>query len=137
MGASRDLIRRVNELPSEELMELSEILDFLSEKAKKPRSQEELLVNADLVAVMGDALRRDLEPISIRAKTMLKHLQAGQLNNRKLSHLAMAIVELSKKCDKTIKGLEGLATEGRVGARRCRCDITDLWNGKGCQCGGI
>ena len=137
MSTSQDIIRRIKKLPDAELDELSEIVDFMVEKSRKPHNQEELLINADLIAVMVDALKSDLDPISVRAKTIIKHIKAGHFNNRKISHLAMAILEFSDKCDSTLKGMSGLATQDRLGARRCSCDITDLWNGKGCRCGGF
>lgn len=139
MSTSEDISRKLKRLEESDLTDLSEIVDFMIEKSRKgnKESQQGLLVSADLVAVMADGLKHDLEPISVRAKTIMKHMSAGHFNNRKISHLAMAIVELTGKCDLAIKAMQGMATHERVGARRCRCDITDLWNGKGCTCGGV
>jgi hypothetical protein len=137
MATSEDISRRLKKLRGSELEQLSEIVDFMVEKSRKAGPQKELKVNVDLVAVIIDSLKEDLEPISIRAKTIIKHMNAGHFNNRKISHLANTIVELADKCDNSILAIQSIATPERVGARRCNCDITDLWNGKGCTCGGV
>lgn len=136
MATAEDIVRGTRKLKQEDIDQLAEIVRFMIDRHQKSPSKQATKVDADLIAVIADALKSDLEPISLRAKTIIKHMNAGHFNNRKICHLAAAILEFAEKCDASIRAIEGVATSQREGAYRCKCDITDLWNGIGCTCGG-
>ena len=128
--------KKLEALPDEAIDQLVAIADFLKLK-EQDRNPQDLIVSVDVLGDILDQVESDLQPIIVRAKTIVKQMNSGHFNNRKIAQLAASILEAVNKANAKIAKVHEISTRDRIGARRCTCDIVDLWNGKGCTCGGI
>ena len=131
-----DIIRRLKRLDESDLEHLSSIVDFMVKKSSKEYTPP-VQIPSDLVAVIADQAQDAVDPILVRGKTILKHMNSGHFNNRKIVYLANSIVESAEEVSSILETIFAMATDEREGAKRCTCDIRDLWNGGGCKCGGV
>ncbi len=130
-------LRKLESLPEESLDLLMDVVEFLEQTSERDPSQRDLVVSMDLLGAIVDRAEKELEPISVRARTIIKQMNSGQFNNRKVAQLAGSILEALGKTEKVFSTVQDLSTKERVGYRRCRCSIVDLWNGVPCRCTGI
>lgn len=130
-------IRGLNRLTNEQLDQINRIIDLMQEFERHSTPQEQRTVSIGLVEGVADKIEDELTPLVLRARTIQKQMDSGHFNNKKISHLASGILSAAEKIYAKLTVIQNISNTGMGEAKRCTCDIKDLWNGSGCSCGAM